>query len=677
MQTIVGSIKSLQHNIITVEKKDGTTLSLYSEYTNSYSRKGDIIVATYNSNNQLTRPPLIQPLARGDAFKSLLFRQTKQAAQIYENLLKAFEEKELIRDVTELSYKQWRDMPVDVGHLTQDNFDEKAIRIFLSRWYEEMSMRRLYLLGFTTKEIRAAHMQPDAIYEQCLLNPYKVLSLSLAKCQHILSILGKTVSLEEKRVGEIARLVYNNLKSNCHVATPLTRIGRSFPDYKSYLPVLKKDYNIVEDVSCLYLAKVLDIELGMVTILRHLQTIPHKRICDIVTTGCSTCSPVELTDEQKDAVLYALNNGVSIITGGAGTGKTTVIAQIVHNLQLHKRDYLLCSFTGKAVSRLREVTQKPAYTVHSLIHNSSLTSNTKEYHVIVDECSMVRTPLLHKLLTKIKATKLTLVGDRNQLHPIGWGAFMDELLKSRAVPVATLTRNHRNTDGIMLNCTSILERRSLEPYNNFKLIPGNDEIVESILVELKERGVKKDQIRIITPYKVNIPNLNTLFQELYREGQTTRIAFGDSTWYVGDTVLFNKNNNALQVFNGDEGKVTTVDSSCMYVSHPRHASLQITNGRRHNDDDEADVDTYSINDITLSYTITVDKSQGSEYDYLIFYLPLSAEASCFLNVNRLYTAISRAKMYCWCVGNIACMNIAIQQNPPHRNDNLHTRLKRG
>lgn len=669
MQPVVGRIKSLQEKLIGVQLKNGRCIYISNlGYNLGEAKVGDLIVALYK-DDKLVRRPLIQPFMTRETIKDVLYRHTRKAEPILEELLKSFDENELLKDINELSYLQSIGKSPDISHLVSGDLTQNAVKRFLYSWYEECSVRRLLLLGLSREEIKRIKLIPEKIYEQCSMDPYKLLPIPLSKCAEIVGMFQLQGLEKEKIVGQIARVVYNNLKQHCHSSTPITWMDKVHPDWREYKEELTQQYGLVEELSSLYLPKAYSVEKEITSLLHRIQTAPRKEALDI------TFIDPQPNEEQRASVIMALNTPVSIITGGAGTGKTTVISQIVYNLQCLKREFILCSFTGKAVARLREVTKKDAYTIHSLIHNTQLVNRKKTYVVIVDECSMVRTPLLLRLLNTLKVSSLTLVGDRNQLLPIGWGAFMTELIKSKKVLMRILEHNHRNTDGIVKNTLSILSGDRLREFDNFKLIEGGEEVITNIIQECKSKGYAKEKIKIISPYNACLASLNKIVQEIYKEHDSLYDVGNGEKWRLEDSVMFKKNNAGMGIFNGDEGTVKSVHAGYTEVVHPRRGTIQAhTKGRSKRDQEDDDDEFYYVSNLTLSYALTVDKSQGSEWEYVIFYVPMNTEPSSFLNVNRLYTALSRTKTFCWCVGNLACMNIAISQNPCYRHDNLHKRL---
>ena len=407
------------------------------------------------------------------------------------------------------------------------------------------------------------------------------------------------------------------------------------------------------------------------------------------------------------------------------THNTTCIGQIIHNLELRGVSYALCSFTGKAVARIREVTKKRnAATMHRLISNTrknQLDKRSTQFekdipladyeHVIIDEVSMVTTELLFDFVQAYpNIRRLTLVGDVNQLHPIGWGSLFYQILKSETVPTYKLTTNYRvytadgERDGVILNSNMIVTHDSLYPFEfvqtpNFSIIEGPIERVYDIIRGCFSGGVKPDQVVIISPFNRYLDTLNRTFQDIYNVGARNVTDSRGVKWMIGDRVMLTENDQEIGVYNGESGTILDITQTAILVdfgqsgSHefllePTHESRlnypQGTTNRyyrrgRFSDDvmdgDEGDIDDErTVKRLIHAYALTVDKSQGSEWDFVIFFVP-EFNTGSFLNKNRIYTAVTRTKRCCWVVvSDTDSLNIAAVKPPPFRCENLSRRL---
>lgn len=407
------------------------------------------------------------------------------------------------------------------------------------------------------------------------------------------------------------------------------------------------------------------------------------------------------------------------------THNTTCITQIVHNLELRGVSYALCSFTGKAVARLREVTKKRnSSTMHRLISRAKknqLDLRPKQFekdlplheyeHIVIDEASMVTSELLYDFLREYPKTKrLTLVGDANQLPPIGWGSMFQQLMKSETVPTYRLTTNYRvyvdksqkDRDGVILNANAIISHDSQYPFafvptKNFSVIEGPIERVYDIVSACHAGGILPDQIVVITPFTRFLDILNKTFQQIYNMGARSIIDSRGTKWMIGDRVMLTSNDEEIGVFNGESGLICDITEKAILVDFRQSGchefllepSLDRVNveqgftkgyyrrGKRMEeslDGDEGDADERTVQKLLHSFALTVDKSQGSEWDFVIVYIP-EFNTGSFLNKNRIYTAITRTKRCCWCVvSDIALMEMAAVKIPPYRCENLARRL---
>jgi hypothetical protein len=388
------------------------------------------------------------------------------------------------------------------------------------------------------------------------------------------------------------------------------------------------------------------------------------------------------------------------------THNTTCISQIIHNLELRGTSYVLCAFTGKAVARIREVTDKktPA-TIHRLIAKARTTDLTKygeikpQYeHVIIDEASMVEIELLYKFLQAHPTIKrLTLVGDADQLEPIGWGCVFSQIIKSETVPVYRLTTNYRvytvngERDGIILNANAIIHHDPTYPFefsptSNFSIVEGPIQRVYDILRGCFASGVTPSQLVVISPYNDPLTELNAEFQRIYDVGANSITDSRGTRWMIGDRVMLTQNDATTGIANGEGGSIRDVSPRAILVEFGTHGIFEFLlepplqantsyRARENSDENYENDKVLTVLKLKHAYAITVDKSQGSEWDFVIFCV-LTINAGSFLNSNRGYTAITRAKRACWLVvSEIEPFQSVIVQRPPFRCQNLDKRLE--
>jgi exodeoxyribonuclease V alpha subunit len=328
---------------------------------------------------------------------------------------------------------------------------------------------------------------------------------------------------------------------------------------------------------------------------------------------------------------------------------------------------------------------------------------------------MVTIELFYSLIKAFPhVEKITLVGDINQLSPIGWGALLAQMVKSKTIPTYRLTINHRvyqisgEKDGIILNANAIISHDPDYPFEfvrttNFSLMEGNINRVFDVVKTFHQANLNIADIVVLTPYNLNLDKLNKTVQGIYNSNLSFTKpgdlrAVTDSrgnTWAVGDKVMLNENDKEIGVFNGEEGIITKVNDKQITVNfgliagvhdfllEPINPEAPNRGFRSIHDKEDSFGDSFSKNGnekertvkkLNLSYALTIDKSQGSEWDYTILYIPPEAGDNSFLNKNRIYTAITRTKKGCWVISNENLLNKLAVRFPAFRCDNLHKRL---
>lgn len=395
----------------------------------------------------------------------------------------------------------------------------------------------------------------------------------------------------------------------------------------------------------------------------------------------------ELTDNQLNAITCSLTNCVSVITGGPGTGKTTIINRIIKYLVSIGEDFYLAAPTGRAAKRMTEATGYEAFTIQRLLglsvsgisergfaydHNEDnpLEADT----IIVDEMSMVDLPVFSALLKAIiPGTRLIMVGDTNQLPSVGPGSVLKDIIASSCIPVSELTRIFRQSDksDIISNAHLINSGKMPDLSNDsldFFFLKRDDVnvILKNMITLIREKlpGYVKANpydIQVLTPMRkgtLGVEGLNPILQKYLNPPEPGKGErnFGNVTFREGDKVMQMKNNyqiewevlgkydipveKGLGVFNGDMGTIISIDpvSETMKVKY-----------------EEDHIVTYPFgnsDELELAYAVTIHKSQGSEYPAVI--LPLISGPRPLLNRNLLYTAVTRARR---CVTILGSENI--------------------
>ena len=381
-------------------------------------------------------------------------------------------------------------------------------------------------------------------------------------------------------------------------------------------------------------------------------------------------SGVSYSEQQRDAIRQAAISQVLLITGGPGTGKTTILNGIMDLLGRMQLRCLPAAPTGRAAKRLTEVTEEEASTIHRLLEAGidpetgkmvfckDESNPLKADAIIIDEMSMVDVQLLHSLLRAVPENKrIILVGDPDQLPPVGPGYPFGDMLRSGALPTVRLTEIFRQAQESLIvmnahrvNSGELPDLKKVDKDFFFLRRQSEDAVCQTIrdlcATRLPQKmGIPADQIQVLTPTRkggIGTWNLNTVLQEALNPSASTKKErkSGEFTFREGDRVMQIRNNYDIiwkktdgsavgtGIFNGDVGAITCIDTQQETVTVVF-------------DDREADYDFTQLNELEPAYAMTVHKSQGSEYRAVI--LAAWSGSPYLLNRSVLYTAITRAR----------------------------------
>ena len=383
---------------------------------------------------------------------------------------------------------------------------------------------------------------------------------------------------------------------------------------------------------------------------------------------------ITLAEKQIEAVKTGIENKVMVITGGPGTGKTTIINAILKIFSKLKVGILLAAPTGRAAKRMSEATGHEAKTIHRMLEYSIQKGGFQKDEedplecdlLIVDEASMIDIILMHHLLKAVplQAT-LILVGDVNQLPSVGAGNVLRDIIASGAVPVVELNEIFRQAKEslIIVNAHRINSgqipplKPSREKLDDFYFIEQEDpeEVLKTILDLVKKRIPGRfrfdpiDDIQVLTPMHkgtVGASNLNMELQKALNPSEEELIR-GSRAYHVRDKVMQVRNNYDKEVFNGDIGRITRIDQENQEVTIS-------FDGR------EVIYDYPDLDEIVLAYAASVHKSQGSEYPAVI--IPLLTQHYVLLQRNLIYTAVTRGRKLVVIVGTKRALAIAVKNN---------------
>lgn len=385
---------------------------------------------------------------------------------------------------------------------------------------------------------------------------------------------------------------------------------------------------------------------------------------------------IQLAQKQKEAIKACLHHGVLVLTGGPGTGKTTVIKGILSILKAQGLKIRLAAPTGRAAKRLSETTGQKALTIHRLLEANNLAQDdnlqlgfSKDIDdqldadvIILDEVSMVDIVLMHHFLNAVPdGCRIILVGDTDQLPAVGPGSVLKDIIRSQKIPAIRLDEIFRQAQTSMIIQNAHIINAGRLPdlrkqYSDFIFYELNDDtsITQKILdlctKDLPHEGfdVLKD-VQILSPmhrFLCGVENLNLMLQEqLNPKKNQDELKYSSQTFRVGDKVMHIRNNYQKNVFNGDIGFIQDINNEKLTVDYFDHIVTYEKN---------------ELNELTLAYTSSVHKSQGSEYKVVI--IPLSTSHYIMLQRNLLYTAITRAKQKVIIVGSKKALMTAIQSN---------------
>ena len=381
---------------------------------------------------------------------------------------------------------------------------------------------------------------------------------------------------------------------------------------------------------------------------------------------------IHLNEDQQRGILSCLQNKVTIITGGPGTGKTTLIKKLLSLLDEEKVRYKLAAPTGRAAKRIIEGTGKYATTLHRLLEYdvASMKFTYNETHalkldfLIIDEASMIDVFLAHAILKAVPETAhLIFIGDIDQLPSVGPGNVLNDLIASGIVPCVRLTQIFRQAQDslIIVNAHKINKGEFPvsflpEARRDFMFIKEESaEAVEShlkriLFAELPQKGISLDDTMILTPMNrgiIGTISLNHLLQGMLNPQVTPeKVAYGGTTYKVNDKVMQIRNNYDKHVYNGDIGvidSINTVDKE-LVVNYGDHKQVSY--------------DFEELNELVLAYAISIHKSQGSEYSCVI--VPIFLAHFMLLQRNLIYTALTRAKRHCYFIGQPKALAIALR-----------------
>ncbi len=437
-----------------------------------------------------------------------------------------------------------------------------------------------------------------------------------------------------------------------------------------------------DEFDAVYLKMFYDAERGVAARLKEMSGMIYDIRRDELETTILEAEEetgILLSDSQRDAVEAVLRNSATVITGGPGTGKTTIINAIISIMTAKGKSIALAAPTGRAAKRMSEVSGLEAKTIHRLLENMPSNGLGQSYFarneknpldcdiLIVDEMSMVDILLMHSLLLALpQKARLIMVGDSDQLPAVGAGNVLRDIIDSDSIECIKLTEIFRQAKESMIVVNAHRINKGEMPFcndrdNDFFLVNCEDvDMLAGTIAGLCKTRIPKaygvdsiSQIQVITPSRktaAGVNNLNEVLQLVLNplDEKTQTEALGGCKFRLGDKVMQNKNNYNLEwnlqrgsekgmgVFNGDVGFVTD-------INYPAK-NLTVT----FDDEKTVKYDFGSLEELELAYAITVHKSQGSEFDVVI--MPIFETHRLLMTRNLLYTGVTRARKLVILVG---------------------------
>ncbi len=443
------------------------------------------------------------------------------------------------------------------------------------------------------------------------------------------------------------------------------------PERLDYLIMkLIRDRKLVVEDKRYYLKKFYEAEKYITDRICFLNDIEDRgsiNICKYIDN--EKFNKIEYDDIQKKAIECGVNNNLTIITGGPGTGKTTIIKAIVKILEdaynLRDKDIALLAPTGRAAKKMMETTGMPAYTIHKYLgwDKDTNTFEVDEFnpnpdkYIIVDEVSMIDTLLMEALLRGIRRdSKLILVGDYYQLPSVSEGQILKDLIDSDVLPVIRLNQIYRQSVGsYILNLAYDIKEKNISEdlfikKDDYLFINSDNDNTLSYVKKIVSKAVKKGltdrDLQVLAPmYKsvCGIDNLNILLQEIFNPGSDNKkqINYGEVIYRVGDKVLQLVNDPDNNVYNGDIGYIDDI-----IISREKKIINQI------NINYDGNIVEYTPDkfiNFRHGYAISIHKAQGSEFDTVI--MPITISFKRMLYNKLVYTGVTRAKKSLIIVGD--------------------------
>ncbi|RLC25493.1 MAG: ATP-dependent RecD-like DNA helicase [Deltaproteobacteria bacterium] len=593
----------------------------------------------------------------------------------------------------------------DITKLSKvEGIGKKRIEMIKKAWDEQKEVRSVMLFlqshgvstAYAAKIFKTYGQDSINIVKE---NPYRlareIFGIGFITADNIAEKLGITKDAPQ-RIEAGLEYVLHKLADDGHVCYPYEELCEKVKEMlavdrqivlKAVADSFQADRIVIEDINgkLVFLKKFHVCETGITQNFKRLKHSPksvRKIDSNKAIEWMKGRIKIKLAEKQEAAVRKSLEEKVLIITGGPGTGKTTIINAIIKILKKAGAKILLAAPTGRAAKRLSEATWERALTIHRMLDYSMKEMGFKKNNknplkcdvLIIDEASMIDTVLMHHLLKAVpsKAT-LIFVGDVNQLPSVGPGNVLNDLIVSNAFSVVTLDTIFRQAKKSLIVVNAHRINKGMFPVvandnkkSNFYFVQKEEpEDVLSTIIDLVQKRIPKsfcvdpvDDIQVLTPMHKGIAGAGNLNQELQKILNPNKVVLqrGNREFKVSDKVMQIKNNYDKHTYNGDIGRILDINLIDQKV-------LLNFDGR------EVEYDFSSLDEIVHAYAVSVHKSQGSEYPVVI--IPVVIQHYILLQRNLIYTAVTRGKKLVVLVGTKKALAIAINTV---KSSQRHTRL---
>lgn len=502
--------------------------------------------------------------------------------------------------------------------------DAAKARKVLWRLYDEICVRRLRLLGLTkscvrecAERFRLGRGTLAELYHQLLTNPYLLEKVPMEAATNIAKAYGLSFDDEILRCAEVVRYADEILARTGSVCVPWRTLVQRYPDLPKYRRPLLEHFGCAIRYDSLYL---------------HYHDQVEEILVDYFKPGRCAKIPLDSTDgmcdEQVRALECVLSNRVAIVTGSAGTGKTTIISRIVRVLESRDMRYRVTAYTGKAVSNItRRIPNVHASTIHMLMVQPEILDV-----LIIDEVSMVPNGLLARVVHL--APRLIMLGDPQQLPPIEGGDLLSQLLQV-PIPRVHLTIDHRRSEHkTLFDNLANFGKQEFVWGDDCLFCQGDMEQVRRVVRKVYKSGIPHTEITVLCPINAPLVDINLACRKIFLGDGVAVTDDWKHSWRVGDRVVMTVNDYKIEVMNGEEGIITAIDRDKAVVRFgSRRVELSLTKTK----------EMSTTKRLRLAWATTVHKAQGSQWKYVILYIPKKMASKGFFNKNLVYTAISRAQ----------------------------------